>query len=178
MHRLSDKIEDQEREYFKLVKTDTTKLLEIVGIFAVIISMIFVAYEIRQSNKIATATMTNDVLNQISESNQLLLENEDLLDMIVSFTDNNLELTAAETFRADLLISMLVGPIIAAEEAYRNGVLPRSVIDTLKLNAPLTATSLPGWTELWKEHIEHSAEMKDSEIGRAILEAISETDNL
>jgi hypothetical protein len=52
-------------------RKDTRGTVELVGIVAMILSLLLVAYEVRQSNRIAEATTTYEIGRDVNQSNEL-----------------------------------------------------------------------------------------------------------
>ena len=66
-----------------IVQIVRNQILEIVGIAMVVLSLMFVAYEIRQSNKIATVSNVNEIYNRFTAVNEALMSDPELARLII-----------------------------------------------------------------------------------------------
>ena len=76
---------------------------ELVGIFAVVISLLIVAYEVRQSNRIAQATTTYEIGRDVNEFNIMGYTNPQFAELLLSLADENAERSPAENLQIRLL---------------------------------------------------------------------------
>ncbi|MDE0755845.1 MAG: hypothetical protein OSB26_14465 [Woeseiaceae bacterium] len=72
------------------------KIVEIVGFLAVIASLLFVAYEIRQSNRIALGTTAYEIQRNWISINDAIATDEELAALLIKLGDENAELSALE----------------------------------------------------------------------------------
>ena len=72
---------------------DRNGVIEIVGIMTVVLSLLFVAYEIRQSNAIAIGTTSYELSRNWMSSNELIITNPELRSLVVKLTDKDYVLT-------------------------------------------------------------------------------------
>ncbi len=75
---------------------NTRQLAEFVGVTAVVLSLIFVALELRQSNKIAIASSENEIRTAQRERSTAILESPEVWDLEVKIK-NGEDLTPEET---------------------------------------------------------------------------------
>ena len=81
------------------MRTNRVRFLEIVGIVTVVLSLLFVGYEIRQSNKIATVANSNEIYGSFVTMNSALMTDIELANLLIKtgsmnhmsdFTDSEL----------------------------------------------------------------------------------------
>ena len=72
------------------------KITELIGIAALVLSLIFVAWELRQSNRIAIATAEADLRAGNREANATVAENPELAGIIVKARETNASLDLVE----------------------------------------------------------------------------------
>jgi len=81
------------------VKIDQTRLFEIVGILAVVVSLVFVTLELR-NNTNAINSQTNQGLAELNTTVSVsLMENPELADLWIRGTNDPESLTEVEQFR-------------------------------------------------------------------------------
>jgi len=126
------------------MKLETKQLIEMLGVVAVVLSLIFVAYEIRQSNRIALATAEMEVLNNASALNELRITDDELRSLILKIREGNGSYNpdSNETEMMNAYITRFMNLVLSKEAAYRNGVLSedslnRSLDDIRRLTTPV-----------------------------------------
>ena len=84
----------------------------------VIVGILFLAVEIRQSNRIAIASTEIDVRNSFASSNRSLYSDSDFAELIVKISDVDAQLTPAEEWRVYQYVLEGVNTWLAIETAY------------------------------------------------------------
>ncbi len=102
---------------------DRKTLVESIGLAAVIASLLFVAFEIRQANRIAIGTTSYELNRNWMTINELYLTNEGALDLIVALADENfVPKDDRQREQAEAYARRILNNWIAIEEAYNNGI--------------------------------------------------------
>ena len=65
----------EESEIMQVKSTSIVNIIEILGIITVIVSLLFVAYEINQANKIAMVDSEKAIWENFSAINELIMGN-------------------------------------------------------------------------------------------------------
>ena len=65
----------EESEIMQVKSTSIVNIIEILGIITVIVSLLFVAYEINQANKIAMVDSEQAIWENFSAINELIMGN-------------------------------------------------------------------------------------------------------
>ena len=103
------------------------KIVEIVGFLAVIASLLFVAYEIRQSNRIALGTTAYEIQRNWISINDAIATDEELAALLIKLGDENAELSALEQVQSAAYGRRFINTWIAVQEAYDNGLVSDAV---------------------------------------------------
>ena len=74
---------------------------EIISAAAVVVSLIFVGFEIRQSNNLATSEAVLSLNSEINEANHLVVANADLAELFAKALGGDETLSAAELMRLE-----------------------------------------------------------------------------
>lgn len=105
------------------MKSEHTRVFEVVGVGAVVLSLLFVTYEIRQSNRIAIGTASYEMSRNYMSLNELILSNPEVATLLsnrnsVDFEPSELQKTQLQAFAHRLLNQWT-----STEEAYDQGLL-------------------------------------------------------
>ena len=103
--------------------------LQTIATVGAVVGLLAVVYEVRQSTRIAVATLDFEVSNNLSQINELLLGNPKLEDLI-NRANTGGEIAKSEEITLFNFNRRLLNAWTAMETAYVNGVLPRSSFDT------------------------------------------------
>ena len=140
-----------------IVQIVRNQILEIVGIATVVLSLMFVAYEIRQSNKIATVSNANEIYGQFNAVNEALMSDPELARLIIkaSKVEKLGDLTKSEILRFNGWIQFLLNTWLSGNIAYDNGHLAEatynSLFDDARFNLQVTG---PAGRRIWKDYID------------------------
>ena len=140
-----------------IVQIVKNQILEIVGIVMIVLSLIFVAYEIRQSNKIATVSNVNHIYDRFTAINEALMSDPELARLIIkaSEAENLSDLTDSEILRFSGWIQFQTNIWVSANIAYDNGQLAEptynALFDDARFNLQVTG---PAARRIWKDHID------------------------
>ncbi len=129
---------------------NSSRIVEIAGFLAVIASLLFVAYEIRQSNRIALGTTAYEIQRNWISINDLVATDEELVALFIKLTDDNAELSASERIQAAAFARRFIYTWIAVQEAYDNGLVSDSVYQMAVDEVRNVLTGRPKLNELFK----------------------------
>ena len=116
------------------MKIDSNKLVELVGVLAVVLSVLFLAYEVNQSNKIAIATMEYEIRNNLTTLNELGMTDTAWAELSVNMGNPDYKMTAVERFKAGHFMSRMVNIWQATAEAYDRGLVSETTYNLLVKN--------------------------------------------
>lgn len=97
--------------------------IEIVGIIAVVVSLLLLAYEVRQSNRIAQATTTYEIGRDVNQFNELGYSDPAFAAFLLKLRDKDFEASGAEALQVRLLANRFLNLWTIQEQAHRNGLL-------------------------------------------------------
>ncbi len=127
-----------------------TKFVEVVGFGAVIVSLLFVAYEIRQANQIAVGTSTIEVYRNWMTINELIFTDEKLAALLYKLGDDTAELSNIERIQADAFVARSVNGWVALEVAYDNNLVTETLYQAGIRDVQNLISSRPGLRESLK----------------------------
>jgi len=140
-----------------IVQIVRNQILEIVGIATIVLSLMFVAYEIRQSNKIATVSNVNEIYYRFTTVNEALMSDPELARLIIKTNEAKelSDLTESENLRIYGWIQFLTNIWVSANIAYDNGQLAEptdnALFDGARFNLQATG---PVGRRIWKTYID------------------------
>ena len=105
------------------MKPNQNKMFEVIGLSAIVVSLIFVAYQINQSNRIARGTTSYELSRNWMEMNRLYVTNPEMLSLRVKLEDKDfVPESDIELQRTMAYARMLINMWTALEEAHENGI--------------------------------------------------------
>jgi hypothetical protein len=130
---------------------------ELVGIVAVVLSLIFVAYELRQSNKNATVFNVNEIYDRFTDLNEALMSDPELARLILKANKAQKisDLTESERLRLGSWHLFQLNIWTPANIAYDNGQLAEPIYNVLFDDArnELQVTG-PVGRRIWKDYVD------------------------
>ncbi len=97
----------------------------------VLVGIIFLAVEVRQSNSIAIATTEISVREQFRSNNEMVLTNDAVAELLAKAADVNAEFSDVETEKLYAYMFVYINTWKSIEIAYENGMLPRATFDVV-----------------------------------------------
>ena len=117
------------------MKLSTKDYLELMGITAVILSLLFVALEIRQSNRIALSQSETDFRSRVIELQSRVIENDDIAAALVKMRSEDAQLTPEENEKIYSWVLSLQVNWISVTTAFENGLVSQWTMNNF-LEAP------------------------------------------
>jgi len=108
---------------------DLANLGEVIGAIAVIASLIYLAFEIRQNTQAMRRAATQDIHRSLNEQSRCLVESPDLAALFFRASQRPSELTGEERFRFQMLLTYAFSNFELALEYYREGLLGDEMIE-------------------------------------------------
>ena len=130
---------------------------EIVGAIAVLLTLLYLALQVRQANATVRSATTSDHHNLMATFRLKLAENPELTDLLHRGLSNRTGMSEQDTHRFDQLMSVLMHASEQAYEFEKMGVVDGHVWDDQK-EALRWLADKPGFVEYWnqwKKHREH-----------------------
>ena len=108
---------------------DLANLGEVIGAIAVIISLIYLAVQIRENTQAMRRAATQDIHRSLNEQARCLVESPDLAALFFKASQRPSELTGEENFRFQMLLTYVLSNFELALEYYREGLLGNDMIE-------------------------------------------------
>ena len=148
--------------------------IEIVGIAAVVLSLLLVAYEVRQSNRIAQATTTYEIGRDVNEFNELGYSDPEFAELLVKLRDENFEPTSVEAMRVRLLANRFMNLWTIQEKAHRNGLLTDSQFAMTQADVVTVMEAFPALLTPWKNVLRDQPLLREYTVLQPLVKAVSE----
>ncbi len=153
------------------------RIFENVGLAGVIASLIFVAFELRQANKIALVNSVSDVYEKYTGINAILISDPNLAELITTHREALSELSTADQERRQSWNFILLNTWLSANVAYDNGILAEStfhgVLDDISYNLRVTD---PAGRQSWRRIMENYPGLHELEVIRVIKSELDKYD--
>jgi hypothetical protein len=108
---------------------DLANLGEAIGAIAVIASLIYLAFEIRQNTRAMRRAATQDIHRSLNDQTRCLVESPDLAALYFRASHRPEELTGEERFRFKFLLAYVLSNFELAIEYYREGLLSDDMVE-------------------------------------------------
>jgi len=151
------------------MKLDSAKLVEVVGVLAVVLSLLFVAFELQQSNRIAIGTAEYELLRDGNTVNQLIIENADLRTVMSKVRLSVSELTPDERAQVITYAFTQYSYWVAVLAAHEQSLVSDTFMSGTIVDVESNVQNTPGMDFAWKILLERGYE------ANPILEAIEKT---
>jgi hypothetical protein len=129
------------------------KWLTLLANIGVLIGIIFLAIEVRQSNRIAMATTEISVRSEFRSINEAVLTNDAVAELLVKAADASAELSTVEEAKLDEYLFLYINTWMSIEIAYQNGMLPRKTFFVALNDIPRFLNWFPAIRPLAREFI-------------------------
>ncbi len=150
------------------------QIIEYAGIAAVIISLWFVIYEIRQSNRIALVTTEYEVRNNYSSLNESIINDAELAELIYRTESESYEVTGPEKIIIENYIFRSLNSWRPVVTSFENGLLGEVSYDAAFDDMRYNIDRYPAMRPVWRNIIENFPARQDDPIFRYIDQLLSE----
>jgi len=116
---------------------------EFLGGLGVIASLVFLAHQIRVSNKLSIAATEREVMGNFSSLNELFMGNNEASNLMAKLTDPNTDFDKPQTEQARAFVRRLANAWIAADESHRQGVLTDNTYELLRDDVQMVLLTYP-----------------------------------
>jgi len=147
------------------------KWLTLFANFGVLIGIIFLAVEVRQSNRIAVAATEISIRSQFSSIHELVLANDAVAELLAKAEDANAEFSAVETEKLWAFLYGYINTWMGIEIAYENGMLPRSTFDEALDDIRIVLQDYPALQPLALEHVASYPSKAGSDVSKVMRES-------
>jgi hypothetical protein len=103
---------------------------EAVAVIGVIVSLIYLAFEIRENTKTMRRAASSDIVSTLNDLGRYFLEYPELAQLYLQVNEGSQEISALERFRYNLLIMHLLSNFEIAIDYHRDGLLGHRGFET------------------------------------------------
>jgi len=125
------------------------EIAEIVGMVAILVSLVFLAFEIRQSNRIAIASTEIGIRNAYSEFNRSVHSGPDLAELLSRAKDSDVDWSPTEEVKLLMAVSDIVNIWQTVETACINGIAQEETCAELDDDIRAFVATFPGLQKTW-----------------------------
>lgn len=147
--------------------------IELVGIVAVVLSLLLVAYEVRQSNRIAQATTTYEIGRDVNQFNELGYSNPEFAALLVKLRNADFEPSLVEAMQVRLLANRFLNLWTIQEKAHRNGLLSDGQFAMAQADVVTVMEAFPKLNEYWGYVLRDQPGLKNYVVLKPIVIALS-----
>ena len=133
------------------MKMSNKQIAEIVGVVAVVLSLLFLTFEIRQSNKIATASAEGETREWAREVRTRIAENPEFASLMLKLRDAGSELSPSDEERAYAYAVQYIAVWSQTNAAFENGVLSEYSFNINSTDIGVNMTRYPGLVKFYAE---------------------------
>lgn len=149
----------------------TRAIAEVVGITAIVASLLLLTYELNQSNRLATANAIHDLVQNYNQINVQILSDPEVAELYMMLRNPDQEYTGINLERVQAIAQHQVNNWDWINAAYREGLISRPTYETNIKGAVLNLQRYPGLKPYVASIIETYPSPTGSDIQRALLEA-------
>ena len=117
--------------------------IEVIGVMAVVGSLLLVAYQIQQANRIAQATTLYEIVRDINEFNDMGASDPAFAGLLVELADPQGALSEVQAQQAQLLAFRFLNIWITQEIAFRNGLFTEDQFELTKADVTSVLSDYP-----------------------------------
>ena len=157
----------------KFIVINRSRIIEYLGHAAIVLSLVFVAFEIRQSNRIAVGTTSYEIQRNYMTLNELIISSDEMLSKLLvklQTPDASTELSPEESVKAAALARRFLNMWISIEVAHENGLIPEPIYMSGLEDARNVVRNIPGLTPYFRESFAARPHYTDYQILNPITE--------
>lgn len=126
-------------------------ILEVLGMVTVILSLLFLAYEINQANKIAMVDSEQAIWENFSAINELIMGNTEYAELMHKMTNEDAEFNEGDLEKVRAFVRRMTNVWSAAENSYISGMLTEQTYQLLYDDVRNLLITYPGSRKAWQE---------------------------
>ena len=150
------------------------QIVTVLANIGVLAGIVFVAYEIRQSNRIALGTTSYELNRNWMDLNEIYITNPDVIDLVIALSDENFSpKDERQREQAEAYARRLLNHWFAVEEARENGIASDAFYQIGVEDVRAIINKRPGIISVF-ERVSAQYDMSKWEILEPLLNAIHE----
>jgi hypothetical protein len=141
---------------------------EILGAISVLVTLVYLAQQIRQSNRIATASSEISIRDNFSSINTAIYGDEEIAQLLVNSEDANYQFSKVEHMRLRVLLTQLVNVWLSIEAAYDNGMASKASFNNIFDDVTQVTTGWPATKPIFLEIVKAFPSHDKTELFQAL----------
>ena len=150
------------------------EITEAFGLAAIVASLLFLAFEIQQSNRIAIASTEIGIRNGYSEFNRGIHSNSDIVELLSKAREPNVEWSPAEELKVLMAVTDLMNVWLSVETACVNELAEDVTCAELRDDIHAFIALFPGTRQLWSFFLDGYPSLASTEVHSTIRRALEE----
>ena len=145
-------------------------LAEWLGGLAVVLSVVFLAIQVRQANQIARAEASRELLAMFNEFHDMAISDPAVTEVLVVLRDPAPDLTPPQTVQVRHFVSRLFNAFSAVHDAYSEGLVPLEDYEAYITGVTGYLQDYPGIVPRLSALIESMPSIHDQEVWTPVLD--------
>jgi len=158
----------------KMQRENRKDITEAVGLIAIIASLLFLAFEIKQSNSIAVASTEIGIRNGYSEFNRGIYSEPDTSELLSMARDPSVQWTPVEELTVMMVASDLLNVWLSVETACDHELAQASTCAEVDNDIRSFITMFPGTRQVWQIFLDDYPGLASTEVFSTIGRALEE----
>ena len=143
---------------------------EVVGAVAVIVTIGYLAAQVRIANRRSASDLQSKISDNSSEICDLILNNPEVVQLLEKCKRNSRDFTDEEIIRAEFLSERIMNMWWTAEISYQNGSIDSAIYETMVEDGSRYMGTYPGLRDFCKGVLDHFSEAREYRIYDAVYE--------
>ena len=156
------------------LKEKRKEIIELGGLVTIVASLLFLAFEIQQSNRIAIAATEIGIRNAYSEFNRGIHSGSDIAELLSRATESDAEWSPAEELKVLMAVTDLMNVWQAIETACVNGLAQEATCGELGDDIRAFIDMFPGIRQMWPFFLENYPSLATTEVYSTIRQSLEE----
>ena len=148
------------------------EIAEIVGMVAILVSLVFLVFEIQQSNRIAIASTEIGIRSAYSEFNRSVHSGPDLAELLSRAREIDVDWSPAEEVKLLMATSDILNIWQTVETACVNGIAQEETCAELDDDIRAFVTTYPGLQKMWGLLLEGYPSLADMHTFKILRQAL------
>ena len=159
---------------------ETSQLLgnfgEFVGAIAVVATLIYLARQISESNRLARSSSAHDAMSGFGVVNELIVANPTLAGLLARLKSPGAELTSAESVQFEHFCLRVINVYLEAQSAYDNGHMDDNTYRIRLNDVDASLHAYPGMADYFEVTLQRYPSTWNHEIIQKVRDAVSRRD--
>ncbi len=153
-------------------RIDTGKTLTVLANFGVIVGIVFLAFEMRQSNLIAIATAEIAARESYAALNESIYGNAEISEILFKSRKDDAVFSGPQIEMVGSYVARLFNTWNAIERAYANGMVSESTFGVAKDDIKWVIDTYPSLRPYFQDNVGTYPSNEESEIAKTIIRVL------